>query len=94
MRTKSKRAISILLSVLMAVSGIVPAMSAFAASGDGVFDKIEMKLFYADTDTVVPEYQEDGKTTFIQYMKEGDELQLTYKLIDSVAPDNLSLIHI
>ena len=48
----------------------------------------EMKLFYADTDTVVPEYQEDGKTTFIQYMKEGDELQLTYKLIDSVAPDN------
>lgn len=88
MRTKSKRAISILLSVLMAVSGIIPAMSAFAASGDGVFDKIEMKLFYADTDTVVPEYQEDGKTTFIQYMKEGDELQLTYKLIDSVAPDN------
>lgn len=45
MRTKSKRAISILLSVLMAVSGIIPAMSAFAASGDGVFDKIEMKLF-------------------------------------------------
>ena len=39
MRTKSKRAISILLSVLMAVSGIVPAMSAFAESGDGVLIK-------------------------------------------------------
>lgn len=88
MRKKSKKAISILLSVLMAVSGIIPAMSAFAASDGGVFDQIEMKLFYSDTDTVVPDYQEDGKTAFIQYMYEGDELQLTYKLIDSVAPDN------
>lgn len=61
MRTKSKRAISILLSVLMAVSGIIPAMSAFAASGDGVFDKIEMKLFYADTDTVFPNIRRTAK---------------------------------
>lgn len=83
----SKRAISILLSVLMAVSGIVPAMSAFAA--DGVEGYYDLQIFYKDSDTIVPEFDDDEKTVeHIEYMQEGDELPLKYVLIDSEWPDN------
>lgn len=84
--TFSRKAISILLSVLLAVSGIIPAMSAFA--GDGVEGYYDLQIFYGETDTMVPTYGDDGETEYIEYMHEGDELQLTYKLIDSVWPDN------
>ncbi len=86
MRNTQKRVISILLSVLMAVSGIIPAMSAFAA--DGVEGFYNIQIFYADTNTIVPTYGEDGETEYHEYMYEGDELKLTYKLIDSTWPDN------
>lgn len=84
--TFSRKAISILLSVLMTISGIVPAMSAFAA--DGVEGYYDLQIFYSETDTMVPTYGDDGETEYIEYMHEGDELALKYKLIDSVWPDN------
>lgn len=82
----AKRAISILLSVLMVVSGIVPTMSALA--GDGVEGYYDLQIFYKDTNTIVPTYAEDGVNEYIQYMHEGEELNLKYQLIDSVWPDN------
>lgn len=87
MKTKfTKRAISILLAVLLAVSGIIPALSAFAA--DGVEGYYDLQIFYKETNTMVPTYGEDGESEYIEYMHEGDELELTYNLIDSVWPDN------
>lgn len=84
--TAKKRILSIFLAVLIAFTGIIPATAAFA--GDGVEGYNDIELFYKDTDTIVPTYQEDGTTKYIEYMKEGDELNLTYKLIDTVMPDN------
>lgn len=81
-----RKGISVLLTVLMAISGIVPAMSAFAA--DGVEGYCDLQIFYKDTQTMVPTYGDDGETEYIEYMYEGDELNLEYKLIDSVFPDN------
>lgn len=81
-----KRALSILLSVLIAISGIVPAMTAFA--GDGVEGYYDLQIFYKDTNTIVPTYQEDGVTEWLEYLHEGDELALKHQLIDSVWPDN------
>lgn len=84
--TVKKRIISIILAVLMAFTGVLPASAVFAA--DGVEGYWDIELFYKDSDTVVPEYQEDGVTKYIEYMTEGDELKLTYKLIDTEMPDN------
>lgn len=81
-----KKSISILLTVLMATSGILPTMTAFAA--DGVEGYYDLQIFYKDNQTMVPSYGEDGESEYIEYMVEGDELALEYKLIDSVFPDN------
>lgn len=86
MKKLQKRIISVFLAVLIAVSGIIPAMSVFAA--DGVEGYYDIQIFYADTNTIVPTYGEDGETEYHEYMYEGDELNLTYKLIDSAWPDN------
>lgn len=85
----TKRLLSLLLALLMAFTGLVPAASAFAADGVEGYHTIE--LFYKETDTIVPStmLNEAGEeVSYIEYMVEGDELQLTYKLIDTVMPDN------
>ena len=81
-----KKLISLLLCVLLAVSGIVPAFSAYA--DDGVIDTVELQIFYDETNTMVPDYMEDGETEFRITMVEGKTLQLKHVLIDSYAPDN------
>ena len=89
MKRKSKKMLSIFLAVLMAVTGIMPAVSAFA--GDGVEGYWDIELFYKDTDTMVPSYVDETaeeKQTYVQTMKEGEKLNLTYKLIDTNMPDN------
>lgn len=50
MKRKGKKLISVLLALLMAVTGIIPAASAFA--GDGVEGYWDIELFYKDTDTM------------------------------------------
>lgn len=85
-KTFLKKAISIMLAVVMSVTATLPAVSAFA--GDGVEGKYDLQIFFSDTDTIVPSYQEDGKTEYVVYMTEGDELQFKYKMIDSMFPDN------
>ena len=91
MRKKSKKLISILLSVLIAFTGSLPAFSAFA--GDGVEGYCELEIFYKDTNTIVPTYiddtvPDDEKQKYVEYMHEGEKLNLTYKLIDTAMPDN------
>lgn len=89
MKRKGKKLISVLLAVLMAVTGIIPAASAFA--GDGVEGYWDIELFYKDTDTMVPSYVDETaeeKQVYVETMKEGEKLNLTYKLIDTEMPDN------
>ncbi len=84
MKRKGKKLISVLLAVLMAVTGIIPAASAFA--GDGVEGYWDIELFYKDTDTMVPSYVDETaqeKQVYVETMKEGEKLNLTYKLIDT-----------
>lgn len=81
----TSKAISIFLAVLMAVTGILPATAAFA--GDGVDGEYDLRLYYDSTNTAVPTKDEDG-SDHKEYMYEGDELQLKYKLIDSTFPNN------
>lgn len=84
-----KKVISLVLAVLIAMTGITPVMSAFGA--DGVEGYYDIELFYKDTDTIIPTYVDDTaeeKETYIEYMVEGEELNLTYKLIDTEMPDN------
>lgn len=80
------KVISIFLAVLMAVTGMLPAAGAFAA--DGVEGYYDLQIFYDSTDTIVPTYDDDGVTEHVEYIFEGDELQLKYKLIDSSMPNN------
>lgn len=82
----TKRMISVLLAVVLSLSGIIPAMTAFA--GDGVEGHYDLQIFFSDTDTMVPTYEDDGTTAYKYHIKEGETLQLTYKLIDSAWPDN------
>lgn len=92
MRSKAytKKALSIILVVLTVVSCLTP----FSALGaDGVTSIYEIQLFYKDTDTMVPTYvddtvPDDEKQKYIEYMVEGQELKLTYKLIGTNMPDN------
>ena len=82
-----KRALSLMLSVLLAVSGIVPAVSVLA--DDGVIEAYDLQIFYSDSNTMVPTYDnEETKEKHIEYIKESDTVQYTYKLIDCTAPDN------
>lgn len=88
-RNVRKRILSCLLAVLMAFSGIIPAMSVFA--GDGVEGYHDIELFYKETNTIVPTYKDDTaevKEDYIEYMVEGQELELTYNLIDTEMPNN------
>ena len=86
-RQISRKALSILLSVLLAVSGLVPAMSAFAE--DGVIEAYDLQIFYSDSNTMVPTYDDEAtKTKHIEYIMESETVQYTYKLIDCTAPDN------
>lgn len=84
-----KRILSFLLAVITIATAIVPAFSASAANGvEGVY---EIQLFYKDTNTIVPSYIDDqavDKKPYIEYMVEGEELNLTYKLIGTEMPDN------
>ena len=89
MKRKSKKLLSVLLAVLMAATSIIPAASAFA--GDGVEGYWDIELFYKDTDTIVPSYVDESaeeKEVYVETMKEGEKLNLTYKLIDTEMPDN------
>lgn len=84
-----RRAISVFLAVLMAFTGLIPAGTAFA--DDGVEGIYEIQLFYKDTDTMVPTYIDETaaeKQEYIEYMVEGEELNLTYKLIGTEMPNN------
>lgn len=91
MKTKSKRLLSVLLAVLMAVTGVMPAFSAFAAEGDGgggIIGVYELQIFYEDG-VMVPDYDdEEGKVAHIEHMKEGEKKQLKYYLKDCTVPDN------
>ncbi len=85
MKNTRRKVISILLAVLMAVSGAVPAFSAFA--GDGVEGYYNLQIFYKDTNTIVPT-KNDKDEEYVEYMVEGQKLNLKYVLIDSEWPDN------
>lgn len=82
-RSIKKRLLSVFLAVLMAVTALTPALTALAGDVIGYY---EVQLFYEDG-TIVPEKDEEGND-FIQFMKEGDELQLSYQFIDCELPDN------
>lgn len=89
MKRKSKKIISVFLAILMAVSGVMPAVTAFA--GDGVENFWDIQMFYKDTDTIVPEYVDETaaeKQEYVETMKEGQKLNLTYKLLNAEMPDN------
>lgn len=81
-----RKALSIFLAVLMAFGCITPCLSAFAEGG-GVIGVYDVEIFYEDG-TLVPTYQEDGETAYIEYMKEGEKKQFTYQFIDCSLPDN------
>lgn len=86
-KSRSKRVLSLFIAVLMAVTAITPAFSAYAADG-GVIDEQRIELFYKDSGEMVPDAGENGEA-YIEYMTEGDELALTYKFVDgSYRPDN------
>lgn len=85
-----KGILSVFLAVLVAFTGLVPATTAFGAD-DGVEGFYEIQLFYKETDVMVPTYIDETaaeKQEYIEYMKEGEELPLTYKLIGTAMPDN------
>ena len=50
-----KKTVSIMLAVVMSVTAVLPAVSAFA--GDGVEGKYDLQIFFSDTDTIVPDKQ-------------------------------------
>ena len=59
--------------------------------GRGVEGYWDIELFYKDTDTMVPSYVDETaeeKQVYVETMKEGEKLNLTYKLIDTEMPDN------
>ncbi|MBQ7203319.1 MAG: Ig-like domain-containing protein [Eubacterium sp.] len=86
-RLIGKKWISIVLSILLAVSGMLPAFTALA--GDGVIEAYELEIFYKDSNTMVPTYDdEESQTEHIEYIPEGKTVQYTYQLIDCQAPDN------
>lgn len=75
-----KRLLCVFLSVLTVVSILTPALSAWAGDVIGVYN---IQMYYADG-SVVPQDNSD----FHQTMVEGEELQLSYKLIECEIPDN------
>lgn len=83
-----KRFLSIFLAAVTLVSMLVPGLSAFAdEEGGGVIGFYDIEIFYEDG-TLVPSYQEDGESEYIEYMYEGEKKQFTYQFIDCFLPDN------
>lgn len=69
-----KRLLSIFLAVITVAGVLAPGLSAFAAEdgSGGVIGFYDVEIFYEDG-TLVPSYQEDGETEYIEYMYEGDQ---------------------
>ncbi len=78
-----KRVLSVFLSVLTVITMLTPAFSAWAGDVFGVYN---IQLFYEDGNAV-QDTDEQGNA-YHETMKEGDTLQLSYKLIDCEIPDN------
>lgn len=78
-----KRVLSVFLSVLTVITMLTPAFSAWAGDVIGVYN---IQLFYEDGNAV-QDTDEQGNA-YHETMKEGDTLQLSYKLIDCEIPDN------
>lgn len=78
-----KRVLSVFLSVLTVITMLTPAFSAWAGDVIGVYN---IQLFYEDGNAVKDTDAEGN--AYHETMKEGDTLQLSYKLIDCEIPDN------
>lgn len=78
-----KRLLSVFLSVLTVITVLSPAFSAWAGDVIGVYN---IQLFYEDGNAVQDTDAEGN--AYHETMKEGDTLQLSYKLIDCEIPDN------
>lgn len=78
-----KRLLSAFLSVLTVITVLTPAFSAWAGEVIGVYN---IQLFYEDGNAVQDTDAEGN--AYHETMKEGDTLQLSYKLIDCEIPDN------
>lgn len=78
-----KRLLSVFLSVLTVITVLTPAFSAWAGDVIGVYN---IQLFYEDGNAVQDTDAEGN--AYHETMKEGDTLQLGYKLIDCEIPDN------
>lgn len=78
-----KRLLSVFLSVLTVITVLTPAFSAWAGDVIGVYN---IQLFYEDGNAVQDTDAEGN--AYHETMKEGDTLQLSYKLIDCEIPDN------
>lgn len=78
-----KRVLSVFLSVLTVITALTPAFSAWAGDVIGVYN---IQLFYEDGNAVQDTDAEGN--AYHETMKEGDTLQLSYKLIDCEIPDN------
>lgn len=78
-----KRVLSVFLSVLTVITMLTPALSAWAGDVIGVYN---IQLFYEDGNAVQDTDAEGN--AYHETMKEGDTLQLSYKLIDCEIPDN------
>ena len=77
-----KRVLSVFLSVLTVITVLTPAFSAWAGDVIGVYN---IQLFYEDGNAVQDTDAEGN--AYHETMKEGDTLQLSYKLIDCEIPD-------
>lgn len=93
--TRKVKALSFIMAVVMAVTTMLPVSVAFA--GDGVEGYYDLQIFYDDGDkkgTIVPSEMDGAEGSdskldkFKVHIVEGEEMQFTYKLIDSVFPDN------
>ncbi len=83
-----KKVLSLLLAIITVIGVVSPGFAAVAADGDGgVIPVYELEILYEDG-TIVPTYQEDGKTKYIEYMYEADKKQFQYKLKDCEIPTN------
>lgn len=78
-----KRLLSVFLSVLTVITVLTPAFSAWAGEVIGVYN---IQLFYEDGNAVQDTDAEGN--AYHETMKEGETLQLSYKLIDCEIPDN------
>lgn len=78
-----KRVLSVFLSVLTVITVLTPAFSAWAGDVIGVYN---IQLLYEDGNAVQDTDAEGN--AYHETMKEGDTLQLSYKLIDCEIPDN------